>query len=261
MGRHWSAASVPEFRILPLRHIEASKAAELLAPLTPRGALVSVETKRNVLLLAGSRPQLDLLEATVQAIDLDQLQGMSFALKPLRYASPASLAEELTSIFGSEEGTQDIRFVPVERMNALVIVTKAIRQYRPHAVLGRTAGSGRRRVRTGTVRLSDPERQGRRFAIALGQIFGARSRGQQIGGLAPGFGRASFQSTLRRNQRVGWPEVVGQGGLGQGGLGGRAGWVRRTWQQGGLDTAGWEAVGRAWWLGRTGRIGVRERWA
>ena len=40
-------------RILPLRHIEASKAAELLAPLTPRGALVSVEPKRNVLLLAG----------------------------------------------------------------------------------------------------------------------------------------------------------------------------------------------------------------
>ena len=40
----------------------------------------------------------------MQAIDLDQLQGMSFALKPLRYASPAALAEELTSIFGSEEG-------------------------------------------------------------------------------------------------------------------------------------------------------------
>ena len=32
-------------RILPLRHIEASKAAELLAPLTPRGAVVSVETE------------------------------------------------------------------------------------------------------------------------------------------------------------------------------------------------------------------------
>ena len=45
-----------------------------------------------MLLLAGSRPQLDLLEATVQAIDLDQLQGMSFALKPLRYASPAALS-------------------------------------------------------------------------------------------------------------------------------------------------------------------------
>lgn len=207
-------------RILPLRHIEASKAAELLAPLTPRGALVSVETKRNVLLLAGSRPQLDLLEQTVQAIDLDQLQGMSFALKPLRYASPASLAEELTSIFGSEEGTQDIRFVPVERMNALVIVT------RDAGNIDRMLSWAERLDQEGGG--SEPElfvypiQNGRAadLATALGQIFGAEQTGQQIGGLAPGLRtRQLSQSTLQRNQGGLGQGGLGQGGLGQGGLG------------------------------------------
>jgi general secretion pathway protein D len=232
-------------RILPLRHIDAAKAAELLAPLTPRGAMVSVEPKRNVLLLAGSRPQLDLLESTVQAIDLDQLQGMSFALKPLRYASPASLAEELTSIFGSEEGTQDVRFVPVERMNALVIVT------RNASNIDRMLSWAERLDQEGGG--SEPElfvfpiQNGRAadLAVALGQIFGAEPTGQQIGGLAPGLqSRQLSQSTLRRGQGgLGGQGGAGQGGLGQNGLGGQGGLSQGGLGGGGLGSGGLNSGG------------------
>jgi general secretion pathway protein D len=204
-------------RILPLRHIEASKAAELLAPLTPRGAVVSADPARNLLLLAGSGAQLDLMEATVQAIDLDQLQGMSFALKPLRYASPAALAEELTSIFGSEESQpRDARFVPVDRMNALVIVAR-----KPDTI-DRMLNWAERLDQEGGG--SEPElfvysvQNGRAadLAIALGQIFGAEPTGQQTGGIAPGLqSRQLGRSTLSGRGAGG----LGQGGVGQGGLG------------------------------------------
>ncbi|UEM06296.1 type II secretion system secretin GspD [Skermanella rosea] len=227
-------------RVLPLRHIEASKASELLAPLTPRGAVVSVDPKRNLLVLAGSGPQLDLMEATVQAIDLDQLQGMSFALKPLRYAAPAAMAEELTAIFGSEEGNQEVRFVPVERMSALVIVT------RNADMIDRMLNWAERLDQEGGG--SDPElfvypvQNGRAadLATALGQIFGAEPTGQQIGGVAPGLqSRQLTQSSLTRRGQGGFS---GQGGLGQGGLGqgglGQGGLGQGGLGQGGLGQGG-----------------------
>ncbi|UEM23715.1 type II secretion system secretin GspD [Skermanella mucosa] len=227
-------------RVLPLRHIEAAKASELLAPLTPRGAVVSVDPKRNIMVLAGSQPQLDLMEATVQAIDLDQLQGMSFALKPLRYAAPAAMAEELTAIFGSEEGNEEVRFVPVERMSALVIVT------RNADMIDRMLNWAERLDQEGGG--SDPElfvypvQNGRAadLATALGQIFGAEQTGQQIGGLAPGLqSRQLAQSSLTRRGQGG---SSGQGGLGQGGLG-QGGLGQGGLGQGGLGQGGQGGLG------------------
>ena len=231
-------------RILRLRHIEAGKAAELLAPLTPRGAVVSADPTRNLLLLAGAGSQLDLMEATVQAIDLDQLQGMSLALKPLRYASPAALAEELTSIFSTEEGQpQDVRFVPVDRMNALVIVAK-----KPDTIDRMLTWAERLDQEGGG---SEPElfvypvQNGRAadIAVALGQIFGAEPTGQQIGGIAPGLqSRQLGRSSLLGGGAGGLGGGgggLGQGGLGQGGLG-----------QGGLGQGG---------LGQGGGLGGQDQ--
>jgi general secretion pathway protein D len=257
-GPSLSAGPGMGVRILPLRHIEAGKAAELLAPLTPRGAVVSADPGRNLLLLAGSGSQLDVMEATIQALDLDQLQGMSLALKPLRYASPAALAEELTSIFSTEEGQpQDARFVPVERMNALVIVAK-----KPDTIDRMLTWAERLDQEGGG---SEPElfvyavQNGRAadIAIALGQIFGAESTGQQIGGIAPGLqsrqlGRSSISGGGGLGQGGLGQSGLGQGGLGQGGLG-QGGGLGGLGQGGGLGGLG--QGGSVGGLGQGGGVG------
>jgi general secretion pathway protein D len=82
--------------------------------------------KRNVLLLAGSSAELDALGELVAMFDVDWLAGMSFGLFPLEEAEATELATELEAVFGGEESgplTDIVRFVPIERLNAILVIS------------------------------------------------------------------------------------------------------------------------------------------
>lgn len=113
-------------RIVPLRFISAVHAQKLLDPFVPPQAVVRVDIDRNLLLLAGSRREISLLLDTVDLFDVDWLAGMSVGLYPLANVTAEVVAEELNTILGDEvEGPLAglIRFVPVKRLNALLVVT------------------------------------------------------------------------------------------------------------------------------------------
>jgi general secretion pathway protein D len=197
-------------RILPLRHVEAAKAAELLKPLVPNGAAVTVEPQRNLLLLAGTRSQLETLEATALAIDLDRLKGMSFALMPLRYAAAGGIVDEMSTIFAGEKDLSDVRFVALDRINAVVVVSRT-----PENIdrmmswidrLDQDGGGAEPELFVYPVQNG----RARDLATALGQIFGAEGGSPApVGDVAPGLRPV-------RSASLG-------GGFGQRGNGGRGG--------------------------------------
>ena len=113
-------------RVVPLRFVSATELAPVLAPFAPPGGAIQVDPVRNLLLLAGLPDQLSTLSNLVSMFDVDWLQGMSFGLFPLDHAPAAELVEELQEIFSNLEGgplAGLVRFVPIERLNAVLVVS------------------------------------------------------------------------------------------------------------------------------------------
>ncbi|AQA18285.1 type II secretion system protein GspD [Halioglobus japonicus] len=111
--------------IVPLRYISANNMAEILRPVAEESAFVRIDTSRNLLMLAGTRSQLDGWLDIVSTFDVDQLQGMSVGLFPLENSSVEEVNTALETLLSSEgSNLKDlIRVVPVERLNSILIVT------------------------------------------------------------------------------------------------------------------------------------------
>lgn len=200
-------------RAIPLQHIEAAKAASMVQTILPAGAVVAPLERPNALLVAGTRAQADLVEATVLGVDVDGLRGRSLALRPLRYAAPDAVAEELSSIFGGEGGGAEVRFIPVQRLNAVVIVTGA------PETLDRMLGWVDRFDREGGGDQPElyvyPVQNGRATDLAqtLGQLLGAPPVRPGAGAVAPGFADRRMAAATRLPERRALAGRPGAGGL------------------------------------------------
>ena len=111
---------------VPLRYISAAEMERILKPISTPGTIMRVDRARNLLMLSGSRRELDSLIEAVRVFDVDWLKGMSFALLPVTSADPKSVANELATIFSNGENQPLeglIRFVPNERLNAVLVIS------------------------------------------------------------------------------------------------------------------------------------------
>jgi general secretion pathway protein D len=115
-----------QVRIVPLRYVSAEEMRNVLEPVAPQGGIVRVDAARNLLVLAGTGEDMSRMLDTVDIFDVDWLRGMSFALHGLQRAEPRTLAGELENVFGSEAAGPlqgMVRFVPVERLGAILVVS------------------------------------------------------------------------------------------------------------------------------------------
>ncbi|MEP5567938.1 MAG: type II secretion system secretin GspD [Halioglobus sp.] len=113
--------------IVPLQFISAKNMAEILKPVADESAFVRIDSSRNLLVLAGTRTQLDGWLDMVSTFDVDQLKGMSVGLFPLENSEVAEVVDALDAIMGTTENGSSmkdmIRVVPVARLNSILIVT------------------------------------------------------------------------------------------------------------------------------------------
>jgi len=117
-------------QIVPLRYVAASEIEKIITPLIPKGGSIRIDEARNLLILSGSRYQLEQMLDTVKIFDVDWFSGMSFGLFRLQYAEAATLVKELESLVGSEGKSPlagIVRLTPIERLNAILVVTHAPR--------------------------------------------------------------------------------------------------------------------------------------
>ena len=114
-------------QVVQLRYIGAEDMRNTLAPLAGQETVLHVDRSRNLLILAGAQPELNSLLDTVRVFDVNWLSGMSFGLFPLENAEPKTLIEELGVILDAEQGgalSGLVRLMPVERMNAVLVVSQ-----------------------------------------------------------------------------------------------------------------------------------------
>lgn len=112
--------------IVPLQYISAKEMAKILEPIKPRQGLIEADEHRNLLTLAGTQEELINLNQTIEVFDIDQLVGMSVGLFRLKSVAPDVLVDELESIFGDRADgplAGVVRYMPIERLNALLVMT------------------------------------------------------------------------------------------------------------------------------------------
>ncbi|MEW6691617.1 MAG: type II secretion system secretin GspD [Pseudomonadota bacterium] len=110
-------------QVVPLRYIAVQEMQKILEPFVTDGGLLKVDERRNLLILAGSSAELQGWLDTIDTFDVDWLKGYSVGMFPLENADAKSVAAELQKIIGGEGKDSMIRLEPIERLNALLVVT------------------------------------------------------------------------------------------------------------------------------------------
>lgn len=126
-----AASSLPSgagygVQVVPLKYVSATEMERILKPIAASGSILRVDAARNLLMLSGSRRDIDALLEAVRLFDVDWMKGMSFALFPVKSADPRAIAEELSTIFsnGANQPLEGlIRFVPNQRLNAVLVIS------------------------------------------------------------------------------------------------------------------------------------------
>ena len=115
-----------EVRAVPLHFISAAEMQKLLVPYARPNAIVSVDPARNLIVLAGTRDELNNYLRTVQIFDVDWLAGMSVGVFPLQQTDAAHIVTQLEQAFGEHSKTPVagmFRFMPLEGINAVLVIT------------------------------------------------------------------------------------------------------------------------------------------
>ncbi|WP_010462575.1 type II secretion system secretin GspD [Acidovorax radicis] len=218
--------------IVPLNHIAAAEMAKILAPIAPREAIVYVDSMRNLLVLQGSKAQLGGWLEMVEAFDVDFLSGMSLGVFVLENANVNVVRDALQAMLGSDKSSDPygggsaapaggaapnaaggaaaggnasgagaqmatplgglIRVFPVERLNALVVVTP-----RSHLLAQVETWIRRLDRPTDTLEASlfvYPVQNGSALQLAemLNGLFGGQSGQAKSGGVAAGSAPTQF---------------------------------------------------------------------
>ena len=112
--------------VAPLSFIAAAEMQAIIEPMLPESSILNVDSKRNLLLIGGSKAELDQARATIRVFDSNQMQGKSVGLFRLKNAEAESVRSELQTVLGADTGgllAEMIQIVTVDRLNALIVIS------------------------------------------------------------------------------------------------------------------------------------------
>jgi len=113
--------------LVHLRYTSASTVAKTAESFLSRPGAIRVVQSRNLLLIQGTTAERQAALDAVATFDVEWLQNQSVGVYPLKSTSPETMIGELERIFETNEGGSGqgvVRFQPVSRMNAVMVVTK-----------------------------------------------------------------------------------------------------------------------------------------
>ena len=231
-----SAKALPQgysVQVIPLRYIGTEEMSKILEPLAPEGSIIRADSLRNLLVLAGTGPEIRNLLDTIQVFDVDWMAGLSVGFFTLEYANPKDVVTQLDTLLSDESGNPMkgiFRFVPVESARSVLVVSpqeKYLSQARvwiERLDVAAAAGDSDERLFVYRVKHGDAEIMASSL-IGLFSEGGAQGMKKSVGSIAPGLGTALGQSStgdsknpgntkMGSNQLSGSSQLGGSGQLG-----------------------------------------------
>ncbi len=206
-GRVDTAGASPEpgygVSVVPLQYVSAQTLLKLMDSFATKAGAVRADATRNILLIQGTGAERRTAVDTALSFDVDWMRGQSVGIFPIASGSPAPIIAELEKIVDSGENglSQNvIKFQPVVRLNAVMVVTKKPEMLRTAATwikrLDRT-DTARTSVHVYRVKYGDAKQ----IARVLTDMFIGGSSSSLLDSpdnqIAPGSGVAAASSTDR----------------------------------------------------------------
>ncbi|WP_119681584.1 type II secretion system secretin GspD [Indioceanicola profundi] len=121
-------------RVIPLQSVQAAELKSVLDPFVPAGGVLQVDPRRNILVVSGPATALNDFADLANELDVDWLASRSFGIYPLKVGSAEDIAAELGLILEEGDGGGPlaglVRVVPVERLNAVLVIASQPSQLR-----------------------------------------------------------------------------------------------------------------------------------
>jgi len=196
--------------VVPLKYVGAREMVKLLQPFAAENTVIADEV-RNLVVIAGGQREMQHLIDTIDLFDVDWLAGYSVGIFPVKSADVKTLSADLDRVFGPAGQSPlagIVRVIPIERMNALLIVTTQPRYLDAARTwlerLDQVGGtSGGTRLFVYQVRNGKAEN----LAQVLGDLFSSRRSTTTTGPtLAPG----QRPAEIRSQPPYGTPQAMGQ---------------------------------------------------
>jgi general secretion pathway protein D len=113
--------------VVPLQHVSAQTLLKLMDSFATKAGTVRADVTRNLLLIQGTGAERRTAVDTALSFDVDWMRGQSVGVFPVSSGPPAPIITELEKIVDSGENglSQNvIKFQPIARLNAIMVVSK-----------------------------------------------------------------------------------------------------------------------------------------
>ncbi|MDP2097826.1 MAG: type II secretion system secretin GspD [Methylobacter sp.] len=115
-----------QLRVIPIKNVAVQDIVEVIKPLVQEKTILTVDGARNIMVVSGTPDELARVMDMVGTFDIDILKGRSFGLFPLAHVDPETIIKELEEVFNKKAKTEDagfFRFIPIERLNAIMAIS------------------------------------------------------------------------------------------------------------------------------------------
>ena len=113
-------------QVVPLRYVSVTEMERILRSVGPADAILYADQSRNLLILSGTRKELEASLEAIEIFDVDWMKGMSFALFPVQTSDPEAIAAELDTIFSTKAAGGEnniVRFIPNARLKSVLVIS------------------------------------------------------------------------------------------------------------------------------------------
>ncbi|MDO9168679.1 MAG: type II secretion system secretin GspD [Methylobacter sp.] len=119
-----------QVRVIPIRNVAVQDLIDVIKPLVQEKTILNVDGARNIMIASGTPDELARVMDMVSTFDIDVLKGRSFGLFPLTHVDAETIIKELEEVFNKKakgDETDFFRFIPIERLNAVMAITHQAR--------------------------------------------------------------------------------------------------------------------------------------
>jgi general secretion pathway protein D len=111
--------------VVALQHVSATEMERILKAMAPNANILRTDANRNLLVVSGTRADLDGIMDTVSVFDVDWMRGMSFGIYPVESADPEAIAQELDTVFNDKDGPGKgiVRIIPNRRLKSVLVIS------------------------------------------------------------------------------------------------------------------------------------------
>ncbi len=175
-------------QVVPLQYVSAGEMERILKSIAPNAKLLRTDTERNLLVVAGTRTELDAIADAVSIFDVDWMRGMSFGIYPLESADVEAVAQELDSLFANDRDSPTkgiVRIIPNRRLKSILVISSRPEYLRRAKVLLRRLDTATRATVKQVFIYRARSRPVSELARLLQRIYGGQQDSPKVRAKAP----------------------------------------------------------------------------